>query len=111
MALIEFRVRFFQPLSPLSGARNEPQKARMDGRYVTKHAKTDKGRSAYIASSSVNPGESRQRDAWRREIRPHPQGIAWRLDDAWSGRSADGGAVRVCLGNRSRPWFRGLPSS
>jgi hypothetical protein len=47
-------VRCFQPLSHLSGARNGPEKPRMDGRYVTKRAKTDKGYTAYIARSSMD---------------------------------------------------------
>ena len=36
---------------------------RMDGRYVTKRAKTDKGRGAYIAPSSINPAMARRGDA------------------------------------------------
>jgi len=38
------------------------KRPRMDGRYVTKHAKTDKGRAAYIAPSSINPAMA---PSWR----------------------------------------------
>jgi hypothetical protein len=58
-----FRVRCFQPLSHLSGARNGPEKATNGRRYVTKGAKTDKGRGEYIAPSSINPAMARRGDA------------------------------------------------
>jgi hypothetical protein len=45
----------------------EPERAskrpRMDGRYVTKRAKTDKGRTAYIAASLTNQVTARATDA------------------------------------------------
>ena len=39
------------------------KRPRMDGRYVTKRAKTDKGRGAYIAPSSINLAMARRGDA------------------------------------------------
>ena len=54
----------------------------MDGRYVTKRAKTDKGRAAYIASSSKNLATARQNDARTLildRIRKELPGVCWTL--------------------------------
>jgi hypothetical protein len=40
-----------------------PEKPTNGRRYVTKRAKTDKGRGAYIAPSSSNPAMARRGDA------------------------------------------------
>src|SRR5689334_2944719 len=77
-----FRVRCFQPLIHLSGARNGPEKPRMDGRYVTKRAKTDKGARRILRPlqwTRPQPGEAMQNALKFDRIRRELPGVAMTL--------------------------------
>jgi hypothetical protein len=56
-----FRVRCIQPLCHLSAARPGLKKPQTDGRYLTKRAKTNKGRAAYIGFRERNAGQAGHR--------------------------------------------------
>src|SRR5690349_24111356 len=71
-----FRVRCFQPLSHLSGARNGSEKP-PNGRPLCNQACQDRqGRTAYIAPSSMDQATARRSNEESAEIRPQPQGYA-----------------------------------
>src|SRR6478672_4199038 len=94
---------------PLRSPKRALKRPRMDGRYVTKRAKTDKGRAAYIASSSKNRATTQQNDARHPDPGPHPQGIARRLLDARTSCGPDRRIVCPGLGNGTCSRFRRFP--
>src|SRR6516165_3149762 len=81
------------------------KRLRMDGRYVTKRAKTDKGCPAYIAPRSTRHGC--RNDAKCAEI-GSTEGVARRLHDARPARHFDSRALWPRLGDRIGAWFRHL---
>src|SRR3974377_1801750 len=89
-----FRVRCIQRLCPLSAGQNRAKKHASDGGYLTKHAGTDKGCTAYIV-----PGwgelwtETAAPPRFCHDIRPHPQATARHVLDSLHGRRDARGAL------------------